>query len=235
MLNLPLLRYFFPKEVMFVFAEIVSVFEKYREAASRVVNSIVFDTKFSKVYTFEKEKILKRLGDEYVLSSALKWADRLDESTRVGSVSQKRCSVDDLNLLGISKEIFEYGLNIQDEYCVRCEVVVKLSPEHADYKSAKRVIGALAYDIRCSWACLVWDRIKKMYEIAEEYGVGMPEMTDVDVEDAESDGRYFRGQEWEGPYGHCFYEDLHSIGRDETIFEHPESVINDYVQTYSDE
>lgn len=56
------------------------------------------------------------------------------------------------------------------------EGVIAIESQSTHHESATRVIGALAYDIRCCWRSDVERRIDMMYCIACEYGVPMPEM-----------------------------------------------------------
>jgi len=105
------------------------------------------------------------------------------------------------------------------------EEVIGRPHENRNYRNAKRVIGALAYDIRCDWGSNVRSRISEIYSIANEYGIGVPSMTETRAEDTCNDGRYMRS--WGGPYGTCYMGDLVAIGRSIEIFNCPDYVIDD--------
>ena len=87
------------------------------------------------------------------------------------------------------------------------------------------MIGAFAYDLRWEYTSDLRDRFTQIYSIANEYGVGVPSMTETRAEDTCNDGRYMRS--WGGPYGTCYSGDLVAIGRSIKIFNCPDYVIDD--------
>ncbi len=92
--------------------------------------------------------------------------------------------------------------------------------------SAERIIGSLAYDIRCLWAG--YTDVKGRYYLIQEllefvHGEGT-QVSDfgVTLEDALDDGRYFR-DDWDGPYQtQPYLIDLELFNLDIDIYECPE-------------
>jgi len=95
--------------------------------------------------------------------------------------------------------------------------------------AARRVIGALAQDIRNCYTGAVDERIQVIHELAETFALeDVPEIPDADRRRIWMDGRYFR-DEWSGPYGDCSTSDLELIGEKFGMFLMPAEVISDYV------
>ena len=68
-------------------------------------------------------------------------------------------------------------------------------------KGLKRVLGALATDIRGDWSSDVTSRLETMIEICQELNEqGYIDAINKNEDVIVGDGRWFR-DEWEGPYG----------------------------------
>jgi hypothetical protein len=98
--------------------------------------------------------------------------------------------------------------------------------------AALRVIGALAGDLREDYSMAVDQRIELMYELAAEFGIELPPLSEQDIKTVWYDGRFFR-DEWVrdrgGPYGCCSSADLALIGENFGIFLRPRDAVIDYV------
>jgi hypothetical protein len=89
------------------------------------------------------------------------------------------------------------------------------------------MIGALAYDIRQSWANNTYQRLQIMCELCKELGEkGWRKTIKEDWNDIVWDGRYFR--DWDGPYGGTTRDNMRLSGYDDHVFECPEYVISDH-------
>lgn len=89
-------------------------------------------------------------------------------------------------------------------------------------EQARRVVGALAQDLRGDWHD-TRDRVSYMKDLNRDYQLDLDDA--IDGWDGE-DGRYFRA--WRGPYGNCTREDLKKVDLDVYIFSYPEYVVDDY-------
>ena len=99
------------------------------------------------------------------------------------------------------------------------ELDIQAEKENNLRAAAMRVIASLAYDIRGCWNEYVKHRVRLIEQIARDHYIGIEE---IDLEDAEYDGRWFRDV-WNGPYGaECTVKDLELLGLDKDIFNYPE-------------
>ena len=92
---------------------------------------------------------------------------------------------------------------------------------------AYKVVGALAYDVRCR-GCV--NQLDAICELQEEYGLDLPALTDEVKDTIYYEGRYMR-DEWTeagGPYNQCSMQDLRATDVSVEAFRDPVESIRDF-------
>lgn len=131
MLNLCLLRYFFPKEVMSIFVEITKTFETQRNHAKKVLGALALDTRMSRILTHKKKEEMERLGTLFGLQHALaiQPTNVLIRKDLCLQGDYGNCNLESVLILGTPLNIFDYPQHS----------IWDLTPRDEDYAPLKKI------------------------------------------------------------------------------------------------